>query len=390
MKPEIIKKLAEQISDEIISVRRILHANPELSFQEFETAKYIESVLDGWGIKHERIAGTGITGLIEGSGNGKYLVLRADIDALPISEMNRTEYRSKNPGIMHACGHDVHTAALLGAIRIITQLKSELKGSIRFIFQPGEELLPGGAIKILDSGLLDHPSPDAVIAQHVYPELPAGCFGFREGAYMASTDEIYLEVTGVGGHAALPHKLIDPVLIASHLLVALQQLVSRKIPAGIPAVLSFGKFDAPGSTNIIPSSVKLQGTFRIMDEQWRKKGLEEMEKLAAGLVNSMGASLDCRIVPGYPALRNDPELTRKMRKSAEAFCGLDSISELPLRMTGEDFSRYGQRFPAMFYRLGTSGGTSNHPVHHPEFDIDESSLKHGMGMMAWLAMSFQD
>ena len=386
MQPETIKSLANQLSDEIITIRRTLHANPELSFKEYKTAGFIENILDGWGILHSRIAETGITGLIEGPENGKYIVLRADIDALPVVELNTCGYRSKNAGVMHACGHDVHTAALIGAIKIISTLKSELKGAVRFIFQPGEELLPGGAQKILESGLLDHPEPDFIIAQHVYPELPAGMFGFREGPYMASTDEIYIDVTGVGGHGALPHKLIDPVLIASHLVVGLQQIVSRKIPADIPAVLSFGRFDAPGSTNIVPPAVKLEGTFRIMDEQWRQFALDEIRKMAAGMVTSMGGKVDCRIVPGYPALNNDTDLTRILKNLAAGFAGPGQISDLPLRMTGEDFSRYAHRFPAVFYRLGTGGENCNHPVHHPEFDVDETSLAHGMGMMAWLAM----
>ncbi|MCX6224207.1 MAG: M20 family metallopeptidase, partial [Bacteroidia bacterium] len=310
MHPDTIKSLAILLSDEIITIRRTLHANPELSFNEYGTAEFIETILDGWGVSHERITDTGITGVIEGTVGGKYLVLRADIDALPIVERNTCDYRSLNTGVMHACGHDVHTAALLGAIRIISSFKNDLKGCFRFIFQPGEEVLPGGALKILESGLLNQPEPDYIIAQHVYPELPAGMFGFREGTYMASTDEIFLEVKGVGGHGALPHKLIDPVLIASHLVVGLQQIVSRIIPADIPAILSFGKFDAPGSTNVIPPSAKLEGTFRIMDEQWRQIALGEIRKMATGIVTSMGASLECRIVPGYPALKNDPELTR--------------------------------------------------------------------------------
>lgn len=387
MNPDTIKSQANQLSEEIIRIRRTLHSNPELSFKEYATAAFIGEILDSWGIKHERISDTGITGIIEGSKGGKYLVMRADIDALPIDEKNSFDYRSKNHGVMHACGHDVHTAALLGAIKIVSSFRNEWNGRIRFVFQPGEELLPGGASKILETGLLDHPEPDYFIAQHVYPELPAGMFGFREGPYMASTDEIYFEVKGVGGHGALPHKLIDPVLIASHLVVGLQQIVSRKIPADIPAVLSFGKFDAPGSTNVIPSSARLEGTFRIMDEQWRKIALDEIREMADGIVRSMGATLNGRIVPGYPALKNDPLLTNKMKNLAKIFAGADQVAELPLRMTGEDFSRYAQRFPAVFYRLGTGGGRFNNPVHHPEFDVDESSLTHGMGMMAWLAVS---
>jgi amidohydrolase len=386
MIPDTLKSLAKELTDEITAIRRHLHAHPELSFVEFETAGFIERTLDGWGISHERIAGTGVTGILRGTGNGPYIVLRADTDALPITEKNTCDYRSLNEGVMHACGHDVHTAALLGAVKILSMTRDDWQGTIRFLFQPGEEVLPGGALKILESGLLDQPEPDLIIAQHVYPELPAGYFGFREGPYMASTDEIHLQVNGIGGHAALPYRLIDPVLIASQLVVSLQQIVSRKIPADIPAVLSFGKFDAPGSTNVIPPFARLEGTFRIMDETWREKALLEIEKIASGLVTSMGGTLDCRIVPGYPALRNDPEWTASLRKLAVEFAGPDQVTLLPLRMTGEDFSRYGQRFRAVFYRLGTGGVKYDHPVHHPEFDVDESSITHGMEMMAWLAM----
>jgi len=289
---------------------------------------------------------------------------------------------------MHACGHDVHAASLLGTIRILSMLRNEWSGRIRFIFQPGEELLPGGAIKILESGLLDHPEPGMILAQHVYPELSAGSFGFREGLYMASTDEIYIEVRGVGGHGALPHRLTDPVLIGSHIVVGLQQIVSRKIPADIPAVLSFGKFDAAGSTNVIPATARLEGTFRTMSEEWRKIAIDEIRNTAAGIAASMGATLETRIVPGYPALKNDPELTALMKKMAVQYAGAGQVADLPLRMTGEDFSRYGQRFPAVFYRLGTGGGRFSNPVHHPEFDVDESSLTAGMGMMAWLGLQW--
>jgi len=387
MTPDILQNLASQFSDEIIDIRRALHTNPELSFKEFETAALIERKLDEWGIEHERIAITGITGIINGNGMGKYLVIRADIDALPIQEMNTCEYKSKNPGIMHACGHDVHTAVLLGAIRILFLLKESWSGSIRFIFQPAEELLPGGALKILESGLLDHPAPDYIIAEHVSPELPAGTFGFREGSYMASTDEIHLTVRGVGGHGAMPHELIDPVLIASHLVVGLQQVVSRKLPPTIPAVLSFGKVDAPGSTNVIPPFVRLEGTFRIMDEKWRQIAHDQIRKISNGIVESMGGTLECTILKGYPAVVNDPELTRMAKNIAASFVGVDHVTELQLRMTGEDFSRYSQKIPSVFYRLGTGGTDTNFPVHHPKFDVNEDSIRYGISMMAWLAVN---
>jgi amidohydrolase len=385
MLSEKIQKLAASIEGEIIDIRRKIHADPELSFQETRTAALIEKILDGWNIRHQRVAGTGVTGIIQGKGEGKYLVLRADMDALPIMEQNTSEYVSRNPGVMHACGHDVHTASLLGAVYILNQLKDDFSGQVRFLFQPGEELLPGGALKVLESGILDDPKPDMILAQHVFPELPAGDFGFRSGAYMASTDEIYITIKGTGGHGALPHRLVDPVLIGSHIIIGLQQVVSRKIPAEIPAVLSFGKFDAPGSTNVIPSEVNLAGTFRSMDEFWRAKAKEEIVRTAEGIAASMGGIAECRIVDGYPSLANDPELTARVKSLAVEFMGAGRIHDLPLRMTGEDFARYAQKFPAVFYRLGTGGVDKTNPIHHPQFDVDESSLGYGMGLMAFMA-----
>ncbi len=388
MNPEHIKSLAASLSDEIRTIRHTLHANPELSFREFKTAAYIEEVLDRWYIGHERVAETGVTGVIEGSGPGKYLVLRADTDALPIQEQNDCSYRSQVPGVMHACGHDVHTACLLGAVRILALTAGEWAGRVRFVFQPGEEMLPGGARKVLESGLLDEPRPDLIFAQHVYPEMPAGRFGFREGQYMASTDEVFIEVNGIGGHGALPHRTVDPVLIASHIVVALQQVVSRKLPAHIPAVLSFGKFEALGSTNVIPHVARLEGTFRTMDEAWRNVAHEEIRRISEGIAISMGATAECRIVQGYPSLYNEPLFTRLLSSLAVDFAGDRGVEELPPRMTGEDFSLYALQLPAVFYRLGTGSEKFHHPVHHPEFDIDESALEHGTGMMAWLAVGF--
>jgi len=387
MLSEKIRQLAASAENDIIHIRRKIHADPELSFQEERTASFIERTLDTWGIQHERVAGTGVTGLIHGSGTGRYIVLRADIDALPIQEQNSCDYASANPGVMHACGHDAHTAALLGAVNILNQIRDEFPGMVRFLFQPGEELLPGGALKVLESGILDDPRPDMILAQHVYPELPAGNFGFRAGSYMASTDEIYITVKGTGGHGALPHRLVDPVLIGSHIVIGLQQVVSRKIPAEIPSVLSFGKFIAQGSTNVIPSEVSLAGTFRSMDETWRQRAKEEIVRTAEGIASSMGGSAECTIVEGYPSLSNDSELNAKVRTLAAGFLGAEHIHDLPLRMTGEDFARYAQRFPALFFRMGTGGENKNNPVHHPQFDIDESSLRYGTGLMAFLAAS---
>lgn len=381
-----IKKMADDFTPEIIQIRRALHSNPELSFQEHETAALIEEILTSWDLDNSRITGTGVTSVIKGSGEGRYLVLRADIDALPLTEEGKPVYKSKNPGVMHACGHDAHTASLLGTAKILSQLRSSFKGTVRLIFQPGEELLPGGALAILESGLLDDPKPDFILAQHVYNELPVGQVGFREGPYMASTDELYVEIRGIGGHGALPHRLIDPVLIASNLIVNLQHLITRRIPAEVPAVLSFGKFDAPGSTNVIPSVVKLEGTFRTVDEKWRKFAHEQIRSVAEGLVSSMGGEISCNIVEGYPALSNDPRLTRLVREAAADYLGMENVQDLTMRMTAEDFARYAQHFPAVFYRLGTGSEKNTLPVHHPAFDIDDTALTNGMGLMAYMAV----
>lgn len=374
-----------------IQIRRHLHAHPELSFAEHQTARFIAEQLTSMKIPFtEGVAGTGIVAHIEGKNpSGRVLALRADMDALPIQELNQTDYRSRNQGVMHACGHDVHTASLLGAARILTDLKSEFEGTVRLIFQPGEEKLPGGASLMIAEGVLKNPQPSAIYGQHVFPELSAGKVGFRPGAYMASADEIYVTVKGKGGHGALPHKNIDPVLITANLLLALQQVVSRYADPTIPSVLSFGKVIAEGATNVIPSEVRLEGTFRTFDEHWRNKAHQQMKDLAVNLVRSMGGECEFDIHKGYPFLINDPELTQRTRNYAEEFLGKENVVDLGLRMTAEDFAYYSQVIPACFYRLGTASadGRFTEPVHHPQFDIDEKALLTGAGLMAWLAIS---
>ena len=388
MDKQNILLLADKYFPEILSIRRKLHQYPELSFKEFKTQSYLREILESWGLQSHDVAGTGLYLDLIGKDGGQYVVLRADIDALPIEEDLRNPYVSKNHGVMHACGHDVHTASLLGSIRILKDIIADIPGRIRIIFQPGEELLPGGADSIIKSGLLDNPKPDCIIGQHVFPELPAGELGFRSGQYMASTDEIYIEVTGTGGHAAMPDTLIDPVLIASNLVVSLQQIVSRKAPSHVPTVLSFGKFDAQGATNVIPEKAKLEGTFRTMDEEWRKKALQEIKSISHGMAESMGGKVECRIVDGYPSLKNDKAITDMLSDFASEYLGQENIKDLELRMTGEDFARYSQLIPACFYRLGTgfSDREKNYPVHHPRFEVNEDALKTGMGLMAFSAI----
>jgi amidohydrolase len=337
------------------------------------------------------IAGHGITAFIEGKNPQRSLrALRADMDALPIVELNEVSYKSKNEGVMHACGHDVHTSCLLGAARILATLKDEFEGTIQLVFQPAEEVLPGGASLMIKEGVFQNKRPAAIFGQHVYPELPAGKIGIKPGVYMASTDELYIRIKGRGGHGAKPDRNIDPVLISAHLIVALQQVVSRWSNPATPSVLSIGKVIANGATNIIPGEVILEGTFRTFDEKWRTEAHTRMHALAKGLVTGMGGEIDFRIEVGYPVLKNDEHLTDKSRELFIEYLGPDNVIPLDVRMTAEDFAYYGQLMPACFYRLGTASPTDNSKsfsVHHPNFDVDEESLKIGSGLLAWLAVN---
>ncbi len=388
-----IKQIAEKYSSKVLEYRRYLHKHPELSFNEFKTSQYIIDFLEENKIKYTKgIAETGILAVIEGAKPGKTIALRADIDALPISEQNNCEYKSENIGVMHACGHDVHAASLMGAILILNELKSELSGKMLFVFQPAEEKLPGGAKQMLNEGIFNENKPDYVIAQHVNPSMKSGTIGFKSGMYMASTDEIYLTVKGKGGHAAMPHQITDTVLIASHIIVALQQIVSRKAFAAIPTVLSFGKVIANGATNIIPDEVKIEGTFRTMNEEWRKEALSQVKFISQNIAKSMGAECDVHIVNGYPSLINDNDVTLKAKKFAQQYVGVDNVIDMDVRMTAEDFSYFAQEYPSTMYRIGTSGKAenTNSPLHSACFDIDESVLQYSHGLMAWLAINLSD
>lgn len=385
-----IKSIAESLLQEAISVRRHLHMNPELSFQEHQTCEYVWSQLDSIGVvDKKRLADTGIEALIKGRNpESKTIALRADMDALPILERNDVPYKSKNEGVMHACGHDAHTASLLGAARILHELRDEFEGTIKLIFQPGEEKLPGGASMMIRDGVLENPVPSAVLGQHVMPLIESGKVGFRSGIYMASTDEIYLRVKGKGGHGAMPHLNIDPVLIASNIIVALQQVVSRHANPTMPSVLSFGKFIANGATNVIPDEAYLEGTFRTLDEKWREVAHGKIRSIVESVASSMGANAELEIRKGYPALYNEPELTAAARTAAVAYLGAENVLDLDIWMAAEDFAYYSQKSAACFYRLGTRNEAKGiiSSVHTPTFDIEEKSLAIGMGLMAWIAI----
>jgi amidohydrolase len=385
-----VKALASALESEQIRRRHHLHANPELSFEEVNTAAFIAAELEAMGISFTSgIVGTGIVAEVKGNNPAsKTIALRADMDALPILEENRASYASRNTGVMHACGHDVHTTSLLGAIQILNQVKGQFEGTVRCIFQPGEEKFPGGASLMIKAGALDNPRPAAILGQHVAPQIPAGKVGFRSGMYMASADEIYITVKGKGGHAAMPDKCIDPILIASHLIVALQQVISRNNDPRQPSVLSFGKITGLGATNVIPSEVKIEGTFRTLNEVWRAEAKKRIHALATGLVASMGGEAEVLIHDGYPFLKNEEQLTLAMRSAAVDYLGEDNVVDLDVWMAAEDFAYYSQIIDSCFYRLGTrneaKGITSG--VHTATFDIDETALPIGAGLMAWLAI----
>lgn len=387
-----IRERADHYFNTIVDIRRHMHQHPELSFREYSTIQYIEELLATKGFKFEKLLETGITGLIKGDTmNSKIVGLRADIDALPIEEKNDVNYASKNKGVMHACGHDAHTAALVGALMILRDLKTEFTGDVKFIFQPGEEKLPGGAKNMIEQGVLENPTPDLIIGQHVYPELPAGKLGYRAGSYMASSDEIYITIRGKGGHGAMPHKTDDTVYLATQIIQSLQQIVSRKAPPTIPTVLTFGKITGNGATNVIPDEVYMEGTFRTMDETWREEAHRLIRRIAESVVEpSHNTHADVSIVKGYPVLINNEKMTRKCMEYSGRLFGENNIEKLDIRMTAEDFAYYTQKIPGVFYRLGVGNKTKgiDSALHSSTFNIDEEALKTGMANLAWLAISF--
>lgn len=385
-----IKELSLSLAGETIAMRRHLHANPELSFQEQETSAFIKSALDKLNIPWQSMADTGVVGIIQGHlPGGRTIALRADMDALPILEQNQIDYVSSRAGVMHACGHDAHTASLLTTASILQQLRDRFAGTIKLIFQPGEEVLPGGASLMIKDGVLDNPRPAIILGQHVDPRLPAGTVAMRGGAFMASMDQLRFTVKGRGGHGAQPHTVIDPVYTASQLVISLQQIVSRKANPASPTVLSIGRFIAEGAVNIIPDEVKLEGTLRCFDEQWRKEAHEWIRQTAAAVAASTGATCEVDITVGYPVLNNSHEIAGRVRAAASEFMGESNVTEAAIWTAAEDFASYSQQIPACFYLLGVGnkkkGITSG--LHTPQFNLDEDVLSISPGLMAWMALS---
>lgn len=389
---DIQKRISAKVATlthQLIAYRRHLHQYPELSFQEYKTSAYVQNILKEQGIPFTILVNTGIVALIEGkSPTSCCIALRADMDALPITEKNNHDFISKNEGRMHACGHDVHTTCLLGAMLVLQELKDEFEGTIKLIFQPGEEVSPGGANLMIQEGVLENPKVDGIIGLHVFPELPSGYLGFRAGEYMASSDELFITIKGKGGHAALPHKCVDPVTIAANVIMSLQQLVARKANALTPTVLSFGKIQGGHTNNVIPDEVVLEGTLRTFDEVWRKEALELIEKICRNTAESYGGAAVFNHPEGYPSVHNDVAFTQYLENAAKTCLGADKIVALDRRMTAEDFSFYTQKTKGCFFRLGTNKNNEafTTPVHNAQFDIDESAIDVGVTAMVNLAL----
>ena len=384
-----IQDLSESLYPKVLEQRRYIHQNPELSFQEFNTSKYITQQLDELGIPYQTgFVKTGIVAHIEGKNpTKKTFAIRGDMDALPITEKTELPFASVNAGVMHACGHDVHTSCVLGAAAILNSLRSEFEGTIKLIFQPGEEVLPGGASLMIEEGALQNPSATGIIGQHVYPQFEAGTVGFRKGMYMASCDEIHLHVNGKGGHAAEPHRITNPILIASQLILELNELNNLGKEKNIPTIISIGFVEGKGATNIVPDQVYIQGTFRTMNEGWRAEIHQKIHDICTSVTQRMSGDIDVNVIKGYPYLENNEELTERSKNYAIDLLGKDNVIDLDLRMGGEDFSYYTQEIPGCFYRLGTSEpGNPSTGLHTSTFTVDENALKTGMSLLSWIAL----
>lgn len=388
-----IRQRADDGFSEVVRLRRALHRRPELAFQEHETAALVAATLREMGIEPtEGVARTGVVAHVEGAAPGPVVALRADLDALPIREATGLDFASETDGVMHACGHDAHTAMLLGAARILHDLRADLAGSVRLVFQPSEEKAPGGASVMVDEGVLGamgaHGSVDRMFGQHVVPHLPTGTLGVRGGTFMASADEIVLTVRGQGGHAAAPDLLVDAVLAQAHILTALQAVISRNRPPGIPSLLSFGRIEADGATNVLPDDVRIEGTFRSMDEDWRFKAHDLIRRTAQKTAEAFGATCDVEIVVGYPVLRNDEALAAAVRQTAVDYVGEDRVVDLPMWYASEDFAFYTEAVPGCFSVLGVGNEAvgSTHGLHTPRMTVDEEALRTGTGFLAALAV----
>lgn len=391
IKEAILIKSGE-LKEEVIKLRRHFHRHPELSYEETGTSLFIANWLSDNGISFKKgIAGTGVIGTITGKSKGeKVIAVRAEMDALPITERNKNEYSSIFPGKMHACGHDAHMAMLLGTTKLLNSIRDQFGGTILLIFQPGEEKSPGGARLLIESGALKNPKPDIVIAQHILPELETGKVGYKSGRYMASCDEIYITITGKGGHAALPGLTTDQIYIASNLVIRLKNRFSeQQAIKKIPTVLGIGRISGEGATNVIPEKVYISGTFRTFDEKWRAEGQTLIRQIASETAKEFGVEIDVNLVEGYPVLHNDEKLTAEAISFSEELLGKDKIEAYDVRMSSDDFSFYSTLAPSLYYRIGIRKKDSEMlKLHTADFDIDEAGLETGVANLSWLVYNF--
>lgn len=378
---------AKALEPAIINWRRTLHKNPELSFREYETSAFIQQQLANMGIPFRVLAETGVVAHI-GKGD-RCIALRADIDALPIQEETDVPFASQNPGVMHACGHDAHTAMLLGAAQILKQQEHSLNGVIKLIFQPGEEKIPGGASIMIREGVLEDPVPEIILGQHVNPAAPVGNASFVAGRMMASADELYWTIHGRSGHAAQPHLSVDPIVIAAHLVTQLQTIISRNLNPFEPGVLSVTSFHGGTVTNIIPEAVEMMGTLRSMNLEWREDAISRIENYSRLLATTMGGSCDVNVLRGYPPLINDEQTTIFARDAASDLLGHSNVTPFEPKMWGEDFAYYAQKIPACFWMLGIrSPHVEETPgLHNCRFVVDENALHIGTALMVNAALT---
>ena len=389
---EKIKNTASEIKKDVLKNRRFLHQNPELSFNEFKTSAFIKKILDELDIPWTSVANTGVVALIKGKyPSDKVIAFRADMDALPIHEKNTFEYKSRNEGVMHACGHDVHMASALGVAQVLSKINNNFKGTVKLIFQPAEEILPGGAVKMIKEGALKNPEINAMIGQHVMPSIVSGKVAIRSGKFMASMDEISIKIIGKGGHGAEPYKAIDPVTAAASVIVTLQQIVSRKNNPSTPTVLSFGKLQANGSINIIPDEVMIEGTFRTMDEKWRDDAHKQIISITESVAKGLGCECVVEIKKGYPCLNNEAVLTNEVRSIMEDYLGKDNVLDADIWMASEDFAYYSAEHPSCFYLLGVGSEKGEQSsLHSSTLNINEDSLEVSVGLISYILLKHLD
>ncbi|MCA1026884.1 M20 family metallopeptidase [Cytobacillus kochii] len=387
---EKLYSLLQEHYNEMVEIRRHLHQHPELSFQEVETPKFIANYHQKLG--HEVRTGVGERGVVaklHGAKPGKTIALRADFDALPIHEENDFPYKSKKPGVMHACGHDTHTATLLVLAKVLNKLQNEIEGTIVFIHQHAEEYMPGGAIAMIEDGCLE--GVDVIFGQHISSGEPLGEIGYRSGPLMAAADRFHIKLQGRGGHGAHPHEANDSIVLGAQLIVNLQQIVSRRIDPLESAVLSIGEFDAKNAFNVIADSVTLTGTVRTFNENIRNRMEREIERVIEGTCLTAAASYDYKYVHGYPALVNHAAETKFVAQLAGEVPGVTAAVEIAPRMGGEDFAYYLQKVPGTFFNTGAAiVGRTPYPHHHPKFDIDERGMLIAANMLATATVKYME